>query len=324
MKSKTLALITASIITAAALILTVGLSLLNSSAVGEESVPTESMAESAIDITISVDPEEGKQPESDEGPFPDEDIYVDGNIPVYDEPITDEPAVDEPEADLPIVDEPIIDEEIFVPEIGPLGNPVFPATEEWDGGELINGHSAPCYIDDVVIAIYEHATGKLVGQVTIRDDEAWETVNQLHLDIYSKGNCIYDPKDIEAVPVAIPNGKYRIEVYGIWYADDGGCGSLFFAYTYGNNEMIEMWKHGILYSGCEDFIQYTDSLIADEMAAIEAGTNTVPKPEEAITYICGFSGEKVNLNSFKWNGDYHKVHEAGRGTPRFPYLETNE
>ena len=324
MKSKTLALITASIVTAAALILTVGLSLLNSSAVGEEIVPTESMAESAIDITIPTDPEEEKLPEHDEGPFPDEDIYVDEEVPVYDEPVTDEPTVDEPETDVPAVDESVTDEEIFVPEIGPLGNPVFKTTEEWNGEISCEGHSAPCYIKDVVIAIYEHATGKLVSQVTIRDDSAWETVNQLHLDIYSKGNCIYDPDDKDSVPIAIPNGKYRIEVYGIWYADDGGCGSLFFAYTYGTDEMIEMWKHGILYSGCEDFIAYTDSLIADEIAAIEAGTNTVPKAEEAITYICGFSDEMVNWNSFKWNGDYHKIYESGRGTPRFPYLETEE
>ena len=325
MKNKTLALLTAALITVAVLTLTVCLSLLNSSAVNSESIPLESFAESAIDPSIDLDSDEDKLPEIDEGPFPDSDIFIDGATPNDDnEPTDDEPIVDESIPDEPATDGPDNDEEIFVPEIGALGNPVFKPTEEWDGSELINGHSAPTYIDDVVIAIYEHATGKLVGQVTIRDDSAWETVNEMHLDIYKKGNCIYDPDEIDSVPISIPNGKYRIEVYGIWYADDGGCGSLFFAYTYGNNEMIEMWKHGVLYSGCENFIAYTDSLIADEIAAIEAGTNTIPKPEEAVTYICGFSGEKVNLTSFKWNGDYHKVHESSRGTPRFPYLETNE
>ena len=324
MKNKTLAMIAAALITATALILTAGLSLLNSSAIDNDGGFFSSLFVSDETVDEPATPDTDIPAEPDEGPVTDEEIFVGDDEPITDEPVVDEPVIDEPVVDEPVVEDPEADNEIFVPEIGSLGNPVFPATEEWDGSELVEGHSAPCYIDEVVIAIYEHATGKLVGQVTIRDDEAWETVNRLHIDIYEKGNCIYDPSDIDAVPVAIPNGKYRIEVYGIWWADDGGCGSLFFAYTYGDNEMIEMWKHGILYSGAEDFIAYTDSLIADEMAAIEAGTNTVPTPEEAITYICGFGADKVTWNAFKWTGDYHATFEAGRGTPRFPYLEIEE
>ncbi len=328
MKNKTLALMTAIIISSAVLILTVSLSLLNSSAVegGIFSSMIESITDSEADETNETQPAE-----PDEGPFTDEDIFVsegEGDDTVIEDETLDQPIVNEPAIeDEPVIeDAPAIEEDNapFVPEIGPLGNPVFPATEEWDGSELVEGHSAPCYIDDVVIAIYEHATGKLVGQVTIRDDEAWRTVNQLHLDIYEKGNRIYDPADPDAVPISIPNGKYRIEVYGIWWADDGGCGSLFFAYTYGDNEMIEMWKHGILYSGAQDFIAYTDSLIADEIAAIEAGTNKVPAPEEAITYICGFGADMPTLHSFRWTGDYHATFESSRGTPRFPYLEIEE
>ena len=325
MRNKTLTLITAILITSAVLILTISLSLLNSSAIDGENgffsslFTSEDVEEAASEPNVPAEP--------DEGPVTDEEIFVDPNAPT--EPEVEDPTLDVPEVNEPAIedetateDDTIIEEDtVFVPEIGPLGNPVFPATEEWDGSEVVEGHSAPTYIDDVVIAIYEHATGKRVGQVTIRDDEAWKTVNQLHLDIYEKGNCIYDPSEIDSVPVCIPNGKYRIEVYAIWWADDGGCGSLFFAYTYGDNEMIEMWKHGIVYSGAEEFIAYTDSLIADEMAAIEAGTNVVPSPEEAITYICGFGADMPTRHSFRWTGDYHATFESSRGTPRFPYLE---
>ncbi|MBE6682617.1 MAG: hypothetical protein E7595_00540 [Ruminococcaceae bacterium] len=322
MKNKTIALITAVSITVAALLLTAGLSLLNGAAINEAPIPE-------TDSFPAVP--------NDEGPVTDDEIFIDG-APEADEPIEDSPVIEDTEKteepELPSAEEgPFPDDEIFVdpapdaedyvPAVDANGNPIFPPSEECKE-ILVEGNSLPCYRYDVVVQIYEHATGKLLGQVTVRDDQAWEDINQLHLDIYKNGHRVYDPDDKDAVPVAIPNGKYRIEVYGIWYADSSGCGSLFFAYTYGDNEFIEMWKHGILYTGCAEFIAYTDALIADEIAAIEAGTNTVPTLEEDVTYICGFSGEMVSRTAFKWNGDYHKVHEASRGTPRFPYIETEE
>lgn len=305
MKRKTLALITAALITAAALILTASLSLLDSSAIDE---PAESTAESGGAGGI-------EPPAIDDAPVAEDAPIIDDAPVAEDTPVAD---------DAPIIDDaPVAEEKPIIP-IGALGNPVFPVSPEYDGSEIIEGHSAPCYIDDVVVAIYEHATGELVGQVTFRDDQVWKDVEELHRGVYTLGNCVYDNNDKDAVPIAIPNGKYRVEVYAIWWADDGGCGTLFFAYTYGTNELLEMWKCGTLYSGGHEFIAYIDALIADEMAAIEAGTNTVPALEETVTYICGFGAEKVSFSAFEWTGDFHKTFESMRGTPRFPYLETEE
>ncbi|MBR6783114.1 MAG: hypothetical protein IKM32_00320 [Clostridia bacterium] len=312
MKSKTLALITAALITAAALALTASLSLLDSSAIDDPF--EESLAENGSIGSIET-------PVVEDAPITEDEPVVEDTPAVEDEPVVDdEPVID----DEPIVeDAPAVDEAPKFP-IGPLGNPVFPASPEYDGSEIVEGHSAPCYIDDVVVAIYEHATGELVGQVTFRDDQVWRDVEELHRGVYTLGNCVYNSNDKDAVPIAIPNGKYRVEVYAIWWADDGGCGTLFFAYTYGTNELLEMWKCGTLYSGGHEFIAYIDALIADEMAAIEAGTNTVPALEETVTYICGFGAEKVSFSAFEWTGDFHKTFESMRGTPRFPYLETEE
>ena len=322
MKSKTLALITAALITAAALVLTVSLSLLNGAAI-DISDALVSAAEPALDDGIADDDVAFEVNTEDEIDVEinndvDEEIYVTPeDQPVVDEPTVDEPTVDEPTVDEPVVDEPVVDE----PAVD-FGNPVFAPSAEWDGVELIEGHSAPYFIYDVVVQVYEHATGKLVSQTIYMDDQVWEDINQLHLDVYQQGNLVYEPDDKDAVPVGIPNGKYRVEVYAIWYADNGGCGSLFFAYTYGTNELMEVWKHGQLHSGAQDFIAYVDALIADEMALVEAGQGNIPAPTDDVTYICGFGADKVSLTAFNWNGDYHKIFESGRGVARFPYLET--
>ncbi len=317
MKSKTLAIITAALITAAALVLTMSLSLLNGAAI-DISDAVVSAAEPALDngiadddVAIEVNTEDEIDVEINNDV--DEEIYV---VP-EDQDATDEPTVDEPTVDEPIIDEPTVDE----PAVD-FGNPIFAPSAEWDGVELIEGHSAPYFINDVVVQVYEHATGKLVSQTIYMDDQVWEDINQLHLDVYQQGNLVYEPDDKDAVPVGIPNGKYRVEVYAIWYADNGGCGSLFFAYTYGTNELLEMWKHGQLHSGAQDFIAYVDALIADEMALVEAGQGNIPAPTDDVTYICGFGADKVSFTAFNWNGDYHKIFESGRGVARFPYLET--
>lgn len=312
MKSKTLAIITAALITAAALVLTVSLSLLNGAAI-DISDALVSAADPALDDGIADDDVAFEVNTEDEinveiNNDVDEEIFVTPE----DQPIVDEPIVDEPTVDENTVDEPAVD----------LGNPVFAPSTEWKGGELTEGHCAPYFIYDVVVQVYEHATGKLISQTIYMDDQVWEDINQLHLDVYQQGNLVYEPDDKDAVPVGIPNGKYRVEVYAIWYADNGGCGSLFFAYTYGTNELMEVWKHGQLHSGAQDFIAYVDALIADEMALVEAGQGNIPAPTDDVTYICGFGADKVSLTAFNWNGDYHKIFEPGRGVARFPYLET--
>ena len=306
MKNKTLALITAALITAAALVLTASLSLLNSSA-NEDSLAVSTAESGSIGLDSFEQNEELTENKTAE------DEIVEGEI-------TEDETV---EGEI-IEDETVEEKPVYVPEIGPLGNPVFPASPEYDGSEIVEGHSAPTYIDDVVVAIYEHATGELVGYETFRDDQIWKDVEELHRGVYTLGDCVYDNNDKDAVPICIPNGKYRVEVYAIWWADDGGCGTLFFAYTYGTNELLEMWKCGTLYSGGHEFIAYIDALIADEMAAIEAGTNTVPALEETVTYICGFGANMISRSAFEWTGDFHKTFETMRGTPRFPYLATEE
>ena len=322
MKSKTLTIITAALITAAALVLTVSLSLLNGAAI-DISDALVSAADPALDDGIADDDVAFEVNTEDEinveiNNDVDEEIFVTPeDQPIVDESIVDESIVDEPIVDEPPVDEPTDDE----PAVD-LGNPVFAPSTEWKGGELTEGHCAPYFIYDVVVQVYEHATGKLVSQTIYMDDQVWEDINQLHLDVYQQGNLVYEPDDKDAVPVGIPNGKYRVEVYAIWYADNGGCGSLFFAYTYGTNELMEVWKHGQLHSGAQDFIAYVDALIADEMALVEAGQGNIPAPTDDVTYICGFGADKVSLTAFNWNGDYHKIFEPGRGVARFPYLET--
>lgn len=85
---------------------------------------------------------------------------------------------------------------------------------------------------------------------------------------------------------------------------------------------MEVWKHGQLHSGAQDFIAYVDALITDEMALVEAGQGNIPNPTDDVTYICGFGADMVSFTAFNWNGDYHKIFESGRGVARFPYLET--
>ena len=333
MKSKTLALITAALITAAALILTLSLSLLSGAAIDSpevdideaivsaaEPVTDNGIADDDVEIEVNVEDTNDVQINNDV----DEEIYVvPENKEATDEPVVDEPTVDEPVIDEPVTDEPEIEDVPVIEEPSTdLGNPVFAPSIEWKGGELTEGHCAPYFIYDVVVQVYEHATGKLVSQTVYMDDQIWEDINQLHLDVYQQGNLVYDPGDKDAVPVGIPNGKYRVEVYAIWYADNGGCGNLFFAYTYGTNELMEVWKHGQLHSGAQDFIAYVDALIADEMALVEAGQGNIPAPTDDVTYICGFGADKVSFTAFNWNGDFHKIFESGRGVARFPYLET--
>lgn len=179
--------------------------------------------------------------------------------------------------------------------------------------------------NDVFIQIYEHETGKLVGQLEFTDDEVYKTIEENHLKIYgfydcNFAECIYDPQGDNGFsdePICLPYGKYRIEIFAIWCADNNGVGCLPFAYTYGDTDIVEMFPDGMLYSGCEEFISYVDSLIADEIAAIEAGTVEAPTREEDITYIVGY-GKYWNGTSFNWTGDFHGRYQ--RGTPRFPYL----
>ncbi|MBQ5838298.1 MAG: hypothetical protein IIW39_06445, partial [Clostridia bacterium] len=219
MKSKTLALITAALITAAALILTLSLSLLSGAAIDSpevdideaivsaaEPVTDNGIADDDVEIEVNVEDTNDVQINNDV----DEEIYVvPENKEATDEPVVDEPTVDEPVIDEPVTDEPEIEDVPVIEEPSTdLGNPVFAPSIEWKGGEFIEGHSAPYFIYDVVVQVYEHATGKLVSQTVYMDDQIWEDINQLHLDVYQQGNLVYDPGDKDAVPVGIPNGKY--------------------------------------------------------------------------------------------------------------------
>ena len=331
MKNKALTIITASLITASVIALSLSLALIGNAEIEDNGIVIEDAADLTVDedygiadddVALEVAPNEGEN-----------DVAVNDDV---DEEIQVEPADDviedaETENDGAVEDnvaENVPENSKPEPDYGmpvqigtdEYGNPIFTPSAEWDGVSLSDNKYAPCFINDVIIQVYEHATGKLVSQTVYYNDEVWETINELHREVLTLGERVSDPQTPESVPVSIPNGKYRIEVYGIWWADNGGCGNLFFAYTYGTNELIEMWRNSVLYSGGYNFIAYVDSLIADEMAKVEVGNGNVPAPEQDITYICGFSGEKVSMSAFKWNGDYHKIYEETRNTERFPYI----
>ena len=280
MKNKSLILITASLIIVAAILLTAGLSLLHGSAfeATEDEVAIDEVIENVADESVG----EVLATEDEE------------KLPENDMPSTE----DEPEV-IPEV----------IPENKPLVKP-----------ENIS------YENDVIIQIYEHETGKLVGQVEYTEDEVYEAIQQEHAEIFGFfgcdfATCIYDPTEQIGQaedPICLPYGKYRIEVYAVWYADNNGAGILQFAYTYGDRDILEWFADGLLFSGCEDFIDMVDSLIAVEMDKIESGNPEIPTREEDITVILGF-GKNWNGTSWNWTGDRNAIFD--RGTPRFPYIK---
>lgn len=284
MKSRTLAIATAAIITAAAFILTAGLSLLNGSAIDESLIPTESALPDASETVDSAVPEADK---------PVEDAPVE-DAPIEDAPVEDAPVEDAPVEDAPVEDTPVEDDNEENVEM-----------DEVLDRDAFNG----C----ITVDIYEQNTAHYVGQVIIDDDEAYARLHELFSEYAENRVQLFNP-NVGGVSSEhwLPRGEYRIEVM---------AGSIF-AYSYAgdivieNNTVMESLQSGVTFTGGEKVIEFINSLIVDEIAAIKAGTNTMPNPKNAIV-------ETEKLMQY-WCGGYNEalgqdVPGCGRPTPRFPY-----
>lgn len=281
MKNKTLAIITATLITAAALILTASLSLLNGAAI-DISDAFVSTAEPVIDngiaddnVEIEVEVEDTNDTEIDNDV--DEEIYVE----------TEEDVTVENEA--PAYEYPVFD---YVE--GDARNVYVGGGEHVDKG--------------VVIDVYSHKTGKLVGQFAFTSQEVTSYISSLMREEFKPENELWIEEKVSCV--ALPEGDYRIEVYaGTW-----------FSYTYGTSGIFELTQCTLTFSGGEKLTGYIDFLIADLIADIEAGNVEAPNPEMAVSKLiyAGIEGY--------WEGYYNEVCDmyipgAGRWCERFPYIQ---
>ncbi len=310
MKSKTLALITAALITASALILTAGLSLLNTSAIDE------SLAESTADNgSFGAEIDEGA---ADENYPVIEDDPIEGaptdEIPAYDPPAVEEDGFEEeePEAFPPITENyPVIEDDPI--EGAPTDEiPAYPAYEYTVGDPrnvYVGGGEGDVDVSKgVVIDVYSHKTGKLVGQLAFTSEEITSYISSLMRDEFKPENELWIEQEISCV--ALPEGDYRIEVYaGTW-----------FSYTYGTSGIFELTQCTLTFSGGEKLTGYIDFLIADLIADIEAGNVEAPAPEMAVSKL-----EYGGLEGY-WEGYYNEVCDmyipgAGRWCERFPYIE---
>lgn len=274
MKNKTLAILTATIITVAALILTACLSLLHSSA--------------TIDIELSEqsDIQLDSTPESEQ---PDIEITE---------------SMQNPDADVPDTD---ASESTSNNDVSVFEYPEYDYTEcdvniaYIDGSDRGNG---------VVIDVYSHKTGKLVGQLSFISEEICNYIGELKREEFEPANELWIVKDEACVP--LPEGDYRVEVYaGTW-----------FAYTYGNGDMFELTQCTLTFAGGERLNGYIDMLISDLIADIEAGNVAAPSPDTAVSKLLypGIEGY--------WDGYYCEeldryVPAAGRFCERFPYLKND-
>jgi hypothetical protein len=281
MKSKTLAIITATLITAAALILTASLSLLNGAAI-DISDAFVSTAEPVIDngiaddnVEIEVEVEDTNDTEIDNDV--DEEIYVE----------TEEDVTVENEA--PAYEYPVFD---YVE--GDARNVYVCGGEHVDKG--------------VVIDVYSHKTGKLVGQLAFTSQEITSYISSLKREEFKPENELWIEEKVSCVP--LPEGDYRIEVYaGTW-----------FSYTYGTSGIFELTQCTLTFSGGEKLTGYIDFLIADLIADIEAGNVEAPNPEMAVSKL-----EYAGIEGY-WEGYYNEVCDmyipgAGRWCERFPYIQ---
>lgn len=276
MKSKTLAITTVALITAAAFILTAGLSLLNGSAVGEALISSESALPDASEAVVTELPE----------------VDPDAGVP----------AEDQPENGVIADDMPMLDAE-GIDESGDN------AQEDGNGRDEILDRDA---FDGVIaIDIYAQSTAEYVGQVIIDSEEAYSRLEELFYEYAENRTYLFDPNyGTVSSEHWLPKAKYRIEVM---------AGSIF-AYSYGveNNTVMESLQSGVTFAGGDEVIAFIDSLIADEIDAIENGINKKPNPQNAIVEV-----EKLLQY---WCGGYNEVLGTdlpahGRKTPRFPYKQ---
>lgn len=306
MKNKTLALITAAIITAAALVLTAGLSLLNSSAI-DDAANEDYLAESTADLGVT------------------------GTVITNAEENTDE-AVENVEDVEDVEDVGNAEAEEIVETVVPVADTTLPALDTLEvvktSEETGFDHPGFEYViwKDIVIDVFEHSTGKLVGQVWITEDELYDKFCEIFEADFDYTAELFDPHDPEDVPVYIPKAEYRVEFYWVHRLtanSSGSCGSLAFSYGVEDNEIYEFTQTGYPLANGETVIAFMESLVAEKIAQLENGVNDDLATEESFAHIIGFDGE----NSC-WNGTTLPSGEflpgAPRYTDRFPYLEDAE
>ncbi len=172
------------------------------------------------------------------------------------------------------------------------------------------------YYKDMVFDIYEQETGKFVGQVIVTDDELYTEYGKLFVESRQTNfGTAFDPHDENSEPVYLPKTKYRIEAHGfklltIREHNNVAChgGTFEIAFSYGSDECIaEFLQTGLTFYCSQDFMDAVNSIVAEEIQAIEAGTASTPEIET------------MDLIGYDEEDGYWDV--IGRYTPRFPYLQ---
>ncbi len=161
------------------------------------------------------------------------------------------------------------------------------------------------HIDTVLVDVYEHATGKLVGRIDISSTDNYQAICET-VDKHFDPSKELDP-DVLGKDAVLPEAKYRIEIYAFSKGEYGGySGGLFVAYSYENGgvgDVFELVQIGLAFGGAEEMIKALDALIADGMAEIEAGNGVIPEK----------AGCDISSCTSYWESQ-------GRYSERFPYI----
>ncbi len=289
MKNKALTLTVAAILTAAALVLTAGLSLLDTAAL-TEALESIDVFESEPNVNTDAVPEA-----TPEIPLPDEN-----EMPVETDDVLD------PNVDISVVPE-------VMPELDAepkYDYPVYSYTAGnardvyVGGGEAVN--------KGVVIDVYSHKTGKLVGQLAFTSKEICDYISELTRETFEPANELWIDREAE-ICQPLPEGEYRIEVYaGTW-----------FSYTYGDGDIYELTQCTLTFKGGEKLTGYIDTIVSDLIADIEAGNVEAPAPEMAVSKLI-YAGLEGYWEGYYCEAINRYIPGAGRFCDRFPYLETEE
>ena len=281
MKSRTLIMITATIITCAAIVLTSGLSLLHGWAF--ESTPDEAPATN------------------------DENVNVENNDATVDEIVDEEIIIPESTQDEAAPEEPV------VPEKPKYDYPDF----EY---EIVNAkdiHYCGCDQGDitrgVTIDVYSHKTGKLVGQLSLASEEIENYISKLMSQEFNPWAQTFEP-DTDDEVVNLPKGDYRIEVYaGTWFSYTYGNNSMFEL-----TQCTLTFYGGEIITGYIDYL-IADYIAEIEAGNVEAPDPEMAVSKLEFNGLEGYwYGHWIEgggyLPGYMWEG-------AGRWTERFPYVE---
>ncbi len=292
MKRKTFALVTVSLITLSAILLTTALAVLHSSAF----VPTQDEFDFAEQVESSDAESSVKVENQTETILPTQDEVAEESEIAPSE--TEKPKFDYPDFDYNLTDARLM--HYCGCDQSTRGNSTH--------ADLLRG---------VTIDVYSHKTGELVGQLALESEEIENYISELYAEEFEprKETCEFNkPEEC----LNLPQGDYRIEVYaGVW-----------FSYTYGDDSMYELTQCTMTFFGGEKVIGYINYLINDYIAEIEAGNVKKPNPENAVSklefkglegYWDGYWIEQGYWNGNGWTG--YQWEGAGRFTERFPYIE---